>query len=152
MLWGVALGLCCCKGFPLVVASGGYSPVVVLGLLPVGAALVIEHRPQGLQYWRLPGSRVQAQELWCTNLIASWQCGIFLDQGSNLGLLPWQADCLPLSHQGILLYFIYKKIVDSCNYGGTEAQLVLCKLKTQKSWWCNSNPTSKAWEPGESKV
>ena len=26
--------------------------------------------------------------------------GIFLDQGSNLCLLHWQADSLPLSHQG----------------------------------------------------
>ena len=27
-------------------------------------------------------------------------CGIFLDQGSNLCLLHWQEDSLPLSHQG----------------------------------------------------
>ena len=27
-------------------------------------------------------------------------CGIFLDQGSNLCLLHWQADSLPLGHQG----------------------------------------------------
>ena len=27
-------------------------------------------------------------------------CGIFPDQGSNLCLLPWRADSLPLSHQG----------------------------------------------------
>ena len=39
------LGLCCCKGFSPVVASGDYSPVVVLGLLTVVAALVVEHRP-----------------------------------------------------------------------------------------------------------
>lgn len=31
------------------------------------------------------------------NLVA---CGIFSDQGSNLHLLDWQADSLPLSHQG----------------------------------------------------
>ena len=29
----------------------------------------------------------------------STACGIFLNQGSNLGLLHWQADSLPLSHQ-----------------------------------------------------
>ena len=28
--------------------------------------------------------------------------GIFLDQGSNPHLLPWQVDSLPLSHQGSL--------------------------------------------------
>ena len=27
-------------------------------------------------------------------------CGVFLDQGANLCLLHWQADSLPLSHQG----------------------------------------------------
>ena len=32
----------------------------------------------------------------------SWSmaCGIFPDQGLNLCLLLWQADSLPLSHQG----------------------------------------------------
>ena len=30
--------------------------------------------------------------------------GIFLAQGSNLRLLHWQADSLPLSHQGSLIY------------------------------------------------
>ena len=33
-------------------------------------------------------------------LICSLGYGIFLDQGSNLCLLHWQADSLPLSHQG----------------------------------------------------
>ena len=49
-----------------------------------------------------------------TRLLCSWDCpgkktgvschfllqGIFLTQGSNLPLLHWQADCLPLNHQG----------------------------------------------------
>ena len=33
-------------------------------------------------------------------LSCSRACGIFPDQGSNLCLLPWQLDSLPLSHQG----------------------------------------------------
>ena len=33
-------------------------------------------------------------------LSCSVACGIFPDQGWNLCLLHWQADCLPLSHQG----------------------------------------------------
>ena len=33
-------------------------------------------------------------------LRCSTACGIFLDQGLNLCLLHWQADSLPLSHQG----------------------------------------------------
>ena len=40
-------------------------------------ALVVEHRLSGLAV-----------------------CGIFLDQGSNPCPLHWQADSLPLSHQG----------------------------------------------------
>ena len=38
------LGLHCCIGVSLVVASGGYSLVVVCGLLVVVASLVVEHR------------------------------------------------------------------------------------------------------------
>ena len=30
----------------------------------------------------------------------SWACGVFLAQGSNPGLLHWQGDSSPLSHQG----------------------------------------------------
>ena len=47
------------------------------------------------QYLRLPGFRAQAQELWCTGLVAPQQLsGIFLDQGSNPCLLHWQADSI----------------------------------------------------------
>ena len=35
-------------------------------------------------------------------LSCSMACGIFLDQGSNPCLLPWQVDSLLLSHQGSL--------------------------------------------------
>ena len=41
------------------------------------------------------GSIVVAHELSC-----SVACGIFLDQGSNLCLLHWQEDSLPLNRQG----------------------------------------------------
>ena len=40
------------------------------------------------------GSMVAVHRLRC-----STACGIFLNQGSDLGLLHWQADSLPLSHQ-----------------------------------------------------
>ena len=43
------------------------------------------------------GSAAQAQLLWSTGLVAPW---IFPDQGSNLCLLHWQVNSLPLSHQG----------------------------------------------------
>ena len=38
-----ALGLCCCLGFSLAVASEGYSLVVVPGFLIAEASLVAEH-------------------------------------------------------------------------------------------------------------
>ena len=38
-------------------------------------------------------------------------CGILSDQGSNLCLLHWQADSLPLSHQGTLpMYVSFKEV------------------------------------------
>jgi len=37
------VGLCCCEGFSLVVASRGYSLVTVRGLLITVASLVAEH-------------------------------------------------------------------------------------------------------------
>ena len=40
----VVLGLCCCVGFSLAMASGGYSRGVVFGLLIVMALLFAEHR------------------------------------------------------------------------------------------------------------
>ena len=53
------------------------------------------------------GSVVAVPGVWSTGSIVvshglscSEACGIFLDQGSNPGLLHWQADPLPLSHQG----------------------------------------------------
>ena len=36
-------GSCCCSGFSLVVASEGYSPAAVRGLLIVVASFVTEH-------------------------------------------------------------------------------------------------------------
>ena len=63
--------------------------VAVHRLLIVEASLVSE---RGL--WST-GSVVVAHGLRCSET-----CGIFQDQGSNLCLLHWQADSLPLSYQG----------------------------------------------------
>ena len=67
--------------------------------------LVAEHRFWGMQASVLTvfglqttGSVVVAHRLRC-----SAACWIFLDKGSNLCLLQWQVDYLPLSHQGSLL-------------------------------------------------
>ena len=73
------MGLCCCVGFSLL-RHGPYgmqaSAVAAPGLLSTGSIVVMH------------------------GLSCSKACGIFLDQGSNLYLLHWQADSLPLSHQG----------------------------------------------------
>ena len=44
----VVLGLCCCTGFSLVAASGGYS-VVAVGRLLIVVAFVAEHGFWGAQ-------------------------------------------------------------------------------------------------------
>ena len=98
------LGLHCRVSFSPVVGSGGCSLAVALGLLTAVASLVTEPRPQGVwarQFW-FPGlwgtsSMVVAYRLGCPTAR-----GIFLDQGLNPCLLHWQADSLPLSHQGSL--------------------------------------------------
>ena len=83
------LDLCSCARFSPVVVSRGYSVVVVPRILIAVASLVAA-----------PG-------LWSTGSItvvyglsSSEACGIFLDQGLNPCLLHWQADSLPLSHEG----------------------------------------------------
>ena len=53
-----------------------------------------------LQRLLLLGSRAQARFV-AHELSCSAACAILLDQGSNLCLLHWQADSLPLNHQGI---------------------------------------------------
>ena len=45
-LFSTVLGLSCCVGFSIVVASGGYSQFVVQGLLIAVASLVVEHGVQ----------------------------------------------------------------------------------------------------------
>ena len=78
-------GFFCCRAWAL---GCGASVVAVPGLSSTGS-IVVAHR-----------------------LSCSIECGIFLDQGSNLCLLHWQADSLPLSHKGSP-YFIqfYIKIL-----------------------------------------
>ena len=72
------------RAFSLVATRGGYSAVVVRGLLTVVASLVA-----------VVGSVVVVH-----GLSYSETCGIFWDRVSNPCLLHWQVDSLPLSHQG----------------------------------------------------
>ena len=77
------------RGLSLVVASGGYASSRCMGL-SLSRPLLL--RSTGS---RRAGSVVVAQGPSC-----STACGIFPDQGSNPCPLHWQADCLPLHHQG----------------------------------------------------
>ena len=47
-----------------------------------------------------PGLQRAGSVVVAPGLTCSVACGIFPDQGSNPCLLHWQADSLPLSHQG----------------------------------------------------
>ena len=95
ILFTAVLGLHCCAGFSLVVASRGCSLILVCRLLNAVAFLVAEHGLQGA-----PASVVVAHRLSC-----SVACGILPDQGSNPCLLHWQVYSLPPSHQGSPLNF-----------------------------------------------
>ena len=90
--WGCVC-LCCCAGFSLVVVSGSYSLAVVSGLLIAVASLV------GHKLWGMKASVVVAHGLSSTGWVVL-RHGNFPNQGSNPCLPHWQANSLPLSHQG----------------------------------------------------
>ena len=69
--------------------------VAVRWLLIEVASLVAEHRLESI------GSVATVPGLSC-----SMTCGIFPDQGWNPHPLHWQADSLPLDHQGSLIIHI----------------------------------------------
>ena len=87
----------------LVAAHGAFSSCGEQGLLFVGvnrllievASLAAEHRLESI------GSVATVPGLSC-----SMTCGIFPDQGWNPHPLHWQADSLPLDHQGSLIIHI----------------------------------------------
>ena len=94
------LGLHWYVNFSVVAVSRGYSLVAVLELLLAVESLVMALGLQGAQ-----ASVVAAPGLYSTGSVAVVQrwsvaCGLFPNLGSNLFLLHWQADSLPLSHQG----------------------------------------------------
>ena len=121
------LGLHCCMGLSLVVASGGYSVVAVCGLLiAVQASVVMVLRLQST------GLIVVAHGLSC-----SAACEIFLpDQRSNPCLLHWQVDSLLLSHQGSRL--------DSFKVNRVEGWG--CGRSSLGPWWLGVETfTAMAW-------
>ena len=77
--------------------SAGSSLLLGLSLPSAGSPVYLQCSSFSLQWFLLllsTGSRVQAPWLWLARAYCSEACGIFLDQGSNLCLLPWQADSL----------------------------------------------------------
>ena len=80
-------------GLSVVVVSGGYSLVVVQGLLIAVTSLVAETGSVVGGSGTLERSSVVVA-FWLSCPMA---CGIFPDQGSNPGLLHWQTDSLPES-------------------------------------------------------
>ena len=116
-IYGCAGSLLLPTCFFLVAPSRGLLSSCSHGLFIVVASLVPEHRLQGLwasvvAAYRLSSSGSQVQQLWCTGFSCSEECDLFLDQWSNLCLLHWQADSLPLSHQGSPKYqfLAHKKV------------------------------------------
>ena len=99
-------GRSCCAAFALVGYGGGWAAAAERWLLAAAACPAVERRLQGLR-----ASIVVTRELSCT-----MARGIFLGQGMNLCLLHWQANSLPLSHQG------------SPKHGNHLAALNLCFL------------------------
>ena len=81
------LGLRCCVGF--------FSSYSGRGLLS-GCSMRVSHRFSLVQHrLQRTGSVVVVHRLCCSRV-----CRIFLHQGSNPCLLNWEADSLPMSHQG----------------------------------------------------
>ena len=102
------LGLRCCVGFSLAVASGVCSLVAGLGLLLAVAALIMEHQLWGVQASVLAASGLKSRgsqtlghsrNSVAHGLGCSAARGIFLDQEVNRVSWHRQADSLPLSHQ-----------------------------------------------------
>ena len=94
-------------GSSLAVLSRGRSLAAVRGPLTAVASLLWSsgsgHRLSSCNP-QAPGRRLNSLPL---RLSCSVACRIFLGQGSNLCLLHWQVDCLPLSTAGeALLYFL----------------------------------------------
>jgi len=101
-LFLAVLGLHCHTGFFLVVVSGVFSLVAACGPLITVASLLAEHEPGlcAVSIAAVPGLQSTGSMAVTHRLSCSTACGVFLDQGLNPCLLHWQADSLPLSHQG----------------------------------------------------
>ena len=112
------LGLHCCFGFPSSCQGRGLLCSCPAQASHCGGFSCAEHRPRGPRASALVARRFnsgssqtpQSELSRCdTQLSCSMVCGIFQDQGLNLHPLHWQADSLPLTHQGSLRLHILRK-------------------------------------------
>ena len=137
ILFLAVLGLHCSMGFSLVVKNGLLSSCgacashcsdfsrAAQALRCTGFSSCLTWAQQ----LQLPGSRAQAQQVWCTGFSCSSACGIFPNQGLNLCLLHWQADSLPLNHQGSPcseFYFYFPKTAQPSLYLDKFYKLLFC--------------------------
>ena len=79
----------------------------------------------GSRYVSAPGLQSTVSVAVAHRLSCSGACGIFLYQGSNLCLLHWLRDSLPLSHQGSPLTGVCKK---DHQQGPTAEHVELCAV------------------------
>ena len=88
-------------GISLAVVSGDYS-LSRCASFSMWWLLYWKHEPQGTRASVVvaPGPQSTGSIVVVHGLACSVEHGIFPDQGSNSCLLHWQADSLPLSHQG----------------------------------------------------
>jgi len=103
-LFLAVLGLCGCLGFSLVAESGSYSSFQLAGFLlqSMGSRVCELQELIYIHRLRSCGSRAVEHRLSSHGARAYLLCGMWdlPGQGPNLGLLHWQVDSLPLSHQG----------------------------------------------------
>ena len=104
----------------LVVASGNHAAVAAQEPLIAEVSLAAELRLQGARASVLVARGLRSCSSWAPeNKLSScstWSscstaCGIFLDQGLTPCLLHWQADSLPLNHQGAPHFYMYNRVL-----------------------------------------
>ena len=105
-IFGV-VDLCCCVGFfsssgewGMLSLQASHCRVWVLG---AWGSVVVAHGFTSCSSWTLEH---RLSSCGTHGLSSSTACGIFPDQGSNLCLLYWQVDSLPVSHQGSPIHWV----------------------------------------------
>ena len=106
----------------LVAVSWGYSLSCCARASHCCSFFGAEHRLQGAGFSSCDSWALE-HRLTCCGSWAQFLCGmrIFLDQGSNLCLLHWQADSLPLATRGTPSIQCYFKTLGSIYFGMCKA-------------------------------